>query len=253
MIIASNRSVDELNQETQGLSRAGSPYFNFLTEIVLGPLPQKDTRALLQRSDIFTIDDRRFIRKITGGHPYLVQVAASSLWEAYEDGEENPDRRRQTAGQALYDEAASTLRHPWQHWPAERRKALTAVALAHLSTLGQNRFHVKRVIEDLDNLGPELRALKKRGYVKEDETIPGGWQVRPQAFLWWLADEIVRTTRRKTPFEEWLRQQELGFLLTRGEKEQLNQATGAIAGLLKEGALTLIRAAAGKAGAALIK
>jgi len=63
-------------------------------------------------------------------------------------------------------------------------------------------------------------------------------------FLWWLADELVRTVRDETLFEEWLQKQELGFLLTRGEKEQLGKAVREVGGLLKDGATTLIQAAA---------
>ncbi len=77
--------------------------------------------------------------------------------------------------------------------------------------------------------------------------------MRPQAFLWWLADELVRTVREGTPFEKWLQKQELGVLLTRGEKEQLGNAVRAVGGLFKDGAKTLIEAAAKGVGEAMVK
>jgi hypothetical protein len=99
--------------------------------------------------------------------------------------------------------------------------------------------------------GPELRALRKQGFVTEDEEAPAGHRVRPQAFLWWLTDEMVRTVRDDTPFEEWLRQQEMGIVLTKGEREQLGEAVRAIVGMLQDGAATLIEAAAKGAGKAV--
>jgi len=77
--------------------------------------------------------------------------------------------------------------------------------------------------------------------------------VRPQASLWWLADELVRTVCDETPFEEWLQAQELEGLLTRGEKQQLDKGVRTIVGLLKGGVTTLIEAAAKGAAEAIVK
>jgi len=117
--------------------------------------------------------------------------------------------------------------------------------------LQQRQFYTLPLIRDVRDFGPELRSLKKQGFVKEDGSVPGGWRVRPNSFLWWLADELVRTVRDETSFEKWLQKQELGFLLTRGEKEQLGKAIRAVGGLLKDGAATLIGAVAKGAGAAV--
>jgi len=255
LIIASRRSLTSLNEATQQFSRTGSPYFNFLDEITLGPWPDKDIAELLRRAkDGFTRNDRRFIAEVAGGHPYLVQVAACELWEAYEEGEDDPNRRRQQAGESLYDEAALTLGDIWRLWSPATRRAFTAVALAHIPRLlKQHKFYVERLIHDLRDLGRELRSLNKQGFVAEDEAIPGGWRVRPSVFLWWLADELVRTVRDETPFEEWLQKQELGILLTRGEKQQLDKGVRAIVGLLKDGVTTLIEAAAKGVGGAVVK
>jgi len=48
--------------------------------------------------------------------------------------------------------------------------------------------------------------------------------------------------RCKKSFEEWLQKQELGLLLTRGEKEQLGKTARAVGELLKDGISTLIQA-----------
>lgn len=186
-----------------------------------------------------------------GGHPYLLQVAAYELWEAYEEGERDPNRRRQQAGQKLYDEAARILGDTWRLWSPATRRAFTIVALAHIPV--RSRLHVERLIRDMPDLDLELWALANQGFVSKDEAVPGGWRVRPQAFLWWLADELVRTVRDELSFEEWLRKQEWEGLLTRDEKQQLDKGIRAVGGLLRDGVATLIEATAKGAGEAIVK
>jgi hypothetical protein len=108
----------------------------------------------------------------------------------------------------------------------------------------------RSLIRDFD---PELRSLDKQGYVAEDTTVPGGWRVRPQAFLWWIADELVRTTRDEIALAEWLQRQEMENLLTQGGKEQWAEAVRAVCGMLGDGAKTLIEAAARGAAEALAR
>jgi len=253
LVIASRCPLTDLNKDTQQFSRTGSPYFNFLDEITLGPWPDKYVTELLRRAgDRFATADRRFITKVAGGHPYLLQVAAFELWEAYAEGQEDSHRRWRQAGQSLYDKATLILDHTWWLWSPATRKAFTIVALADIPRmLEQRQFYELPLIRDKRDVGRELRALARQGFVVEEKTTTLGWRVRPQAFLWWLADELVCTVRDETPFKEWLREQELGILLTRGEKEQLGQAVHTVGGLLKDGAATLIEAAAKGVGAAM--
>jgi len=255
LVIASRRPLMDLNKDTQQFSRTGSPYFNFLAEITLGPWPDKDIQGLLSRAaDHFTAEDCRFIKQVAGGHPYLLQVAAYELWEAYEDGEEDSTVRRRQAWETLLDEAAMTLDNTWRLWPPAMRQAFAAVALTDVPRLlKQHDFDVERFIRDMRDFGPELRSLEKQGFVVADGNVPGGWRVRPQVFLWWLADELVRIVRNEMPFEEWLRAQEWDGLLKRGEKQQLDRGIHAIAGLLKDGVATLIETAAKGVGEAVMK
>jgi hypothetical protein len=92
------------------------------------------------------------------------------------------------------------------------------------------------------DFGLELRSLTKQGFVKGDAAIPGGWRVRPVAFLWWLADELLRATRSDRAFEEWLRTEGLEGSLTREEKQQWHAAIKGTMGVLERGVTTLIEA-----------
>jgi hypothetical protein len=254
LVVASRQPLTLLNSATQDLSRTGSPYFNFLDEVILGPLPNRAVTALLDRAgERFTPEDRRYVARLAGGHPYLLQVAASELWEAYAEGADDAGELRRRAAQGLYDKTALTLESTWRLWPPAMRRAFTAVALADVAGMLERRefFELPLVRDVRRDCGRELRALEWQGFVCADDAAPTGYRVRPQAFLWWLADEVVRTVRDDTPFEEWLRRQELGVVLTRGERAQLGEAARAIGGMLQDGAATLIQAAAHGAGAGI--
>ena len=243
VVIASRRSLTDLNEATQQFNRTGSPYFNFLAEVTLGPLPNNAVSELLRRAGgRFTPRDARLIIDMAGGHPYLLQVAASELWDAYAEFPDDPKRRWQEAGHRLYREALDTLIDIWRLWSPEMRKAFTIVALAEMSGLGQKKFRVKRLVRDLSDLGSELRTLREHGFIVEDENVPGGWQVRPQVFLWWLADDLATMARREIPFGEWLQRQELDSLLAGAEKEQWGKVVQVAGVVFKEGVKVLIEA-----------
>ena len=243
VVLASRRSLADLNEATQQFSYTGSPYFNFLAEVTLGPLPNSAVTELLRRAEgRFTSDDGRLIVEMAGGHPYLLQVAAFELWEAYADFPDGPDQRWQQTGQMLYREALDTLSDIWRLWSPAMRKAFTVVALAEMSGLGQKKFRVKRLVRDLSDLGSELRTLRDHGFIVEDEHVPGGWQVRPQVFLWWLADDLATMARREMPFGEWLQRQELDSLLAGAEKEQWGKAVQVAGVVFKEGVKVLVEA-----------
>jgi len=81
LVIASRQSLAVLNKSTSEFSRTGSPYFNFLDEITLGPLPGP-RRGRIVAPGARSLQRRRprFILGAAGGHPYFVQAAASELW-----------------------------------------------------------------------------------------------------------------------------------------------------------------------------
>jgi len=137
LVIASRCPLDRLNRDTQELSRTGSPFFNIFSEINLGPWPDSAVEEFLDGGrSRFTANDRRFIREAAGAHPYLLQVAASALWEAYDDMEGDRVQRRQQAARDLNDEAARVLGEIWSLWEPRQRWAFLAVGLAHLQALG---------------------------------------------------------------------------------------------------------------------
>jgi len=102
LIITANISRSRLNQEMQKFSRTTSPYFNFMEEVVLGILSNPEMDRLLEKGNAyFSNNERKFIKNIAGGHPYLLQAAASKLWDIYhgENCDEKPIKRQQRVQQ----------------------------------------------------------------------------------------------------------------------------------------------------------
>ena len=97
---------------------------------------------------------------------------------------------------------------------------------------------------ELLNLGPELRSLEKQGTITQDGDIEGGWRVRPQVLLWWLADELACVAHSQQMFESWLADQVLERPLTWAEQQQVGVLLGSLEGLLRDGVASLIESAA---------
>jgi len=165
LVIASRRPLENLDKETQELSRTGSPYFNILTEITLGPWPETAVNELLRwAGERFTMDDRRFIKEVAGGHPYLLQMAASVLWEVYEDAEGSPTQHRQQAGQELFDLCRPMLEASWRHWSPLVRRAMVAVTLTQITETGDE---AGEPYADPSSL-PAISSLLRDGFTAQE-------------------------------------------------------------------------------------
>jgi hypothetical protein len=247
LVIASRQSLACLNRRTQDFSRNGSPFFNIMEEIFLGPLTEKECNELLASADEhFSAKDRRFLFSVTGGHPYLLQAAASALWEAYEDGKINAAERWKGAVDALYTQANSTLADIWRLWTPEMKKGFTILALDEFPVLlGEKQFDISALLKELPNYNPELRELKQRGFIREDTSLAGGWSVTAGILLWWLADEWIKVLRQQDDLSAWLGSQGLeGGLIKTGERKQLSAAAKSLGIMLKGGLSTFIQSAA---------
>jgi hypothetical protein len=326
-VIASRLPLESLNKQAQELSRTGSPYFNFFVEIALGAWPDSSVDELLRSAgEWFTLAERRFLRELAGGHPYLLQTAASLLWEAHEEGERDEVLRRRQVGRDLYDQVSPSLKDTWRLWSSEIRRAITYVALAQLQAMSdeverpgpaqvnvaavcdliraaftvkdlvrfcrdrpvfsplQSRFGPNPSLEDvidslveycekrllfpellseirmanprqyerylpqleppivqvLLDLDPELRLLERQGFVTKDGTLLGGYRVRPQVLLWWLADELARAARTPEFTADWWRDPNVSGFHPSAERAWLEETSRVIGESFPGGARDLI-------------
>jgi len=241
LIISSHRLLTDMTQRMWMFGPYGSPPLNIFTEYWLGPLPQSDVyKALSYAEPRFSRRDCKYIFDISGGHPFLVDVAASALWQQTPRNSE----RYLLASETIYRNSEPYFLDKWQKWDDEVRKAVTAVALIQAPSLLKPRnFFTKEVVIDLADYNPELRLLCHTGEVEKDSGTPGGYKLRQGAMLWWLADKIFRSVRDKEDFESWLVKKERESSLSSAKlKEALTKATGVFGQLLEKGATTLIEA-----------
>ena len=250
LVIASRQPLEELNRRTQEFSRSASPYFNFLEEISLGVFPLKETAALLARAgDKFDADDRFFLERTSGGHPYFLQICASYLWDAPKNGDRS--ERRYQAGQDCFQQVIPTLQDTWRTWTPYQQMAFTLAALDLMPLLLPDReFDINRLLKDRPNFAPEQRILKNRGFLRPDPALAGGYAPQGEIMLWFLAEEFARLLRPQDPdLAKWLRDQQWEGQLKHGEIESLKNALKSLKPILKDGALAFIKAAAEGLGA----
>jgi len=247
LVVASRQPLEDLNHRTQEFSRSASPYFNFMEEICLGVFPLKETAALLARAaSRFDGDDRVFLERISGGHPYFLQACASYLCDAHAQGAGSKKARRAQAGEQCFQQVISTLKDIWRTWTPYQQMAFTLAALDVMPLLLPDRqFDLNRLLKDRPNFASEQRVLKSRGFLCADSALEGGYAPQGEIMLWFLAEELTHLLRPKDPdLAAWLRDQQWEGLLKHGEKESLQNALRSLKPILKDGALAFIKAAA---------
>ncbi len=253
LIFASRRSITDLNYAARNFA-GGSPYFNFAQEVTPRPFPQKDVTALLERGcERFSAEDREFLCRIAGSHPYFLQAAAYYLWDAYEE-KDDAAQRRALAGREFFASAGeSVLNDIWRSWTPYTQMAFTLAALDAMPVLLEGRaFDLGALLRDLPNLSPELRKLERRGFLRAVKRMGSGYTPQAEVMLWYLAEELTRVIRPDADLKDWLVKQQWDGLLKKGEKDALRAAFEQVGGLLREGASAFIQAAAEGAGRALV-
>jgi len=198
LLITGNTSLTQLNQDTQHFNRTGSPYFNFMDEVILGPLAEIEVDKLLRLSDEhFTEDDCNFIKDIAGGHPYILQLTASILWKIYAAGnEKDAIKRQQQAGQLLYERMKEQLNFVWESWDESTRKVFVSIALVLLDNeLKIQHIDVRSISKEIKRYKTELDNLERYGFLKRDDE--GNWQVYSGIFLRFIGDKVKPKYRGK--------------------------------------------------------
>ncbi len=242
LVIGSRLPLGILNTRAKGFARGGSPYFNIFAETTLGPLLENERRELLARGGTrFSDDDRAALVELAGGLPFLLQAAAAALWDAYEDGSNDPIDRRRRVAREIFQEHDSLFRSCWSNWSPLHRMALTAIGLVTISQPVRGRPALpKSFLDRVGDYGPELRDLETTGYVVEDQEAPGGFRVQPRLVLWWLSEDLIRASRADATYDEWLRDEELSEFLAPRERARIASVLRSAAHTLNKGVVTLI-------------
>jgi|GEM_PF-1811952 len=211
LVAASRVPIDNLNELTFKYASAGSPPFNIFHEVPVEPFSESDVEELLVAArDRFSSDDRRFIHRLSGGFPYLVQAAASFLWIAYEAGILDPNGRRGEAACALLRTATPMLNDIWRHWSSRVRYVFAAIAAEHLGSIGAETGWgasarpggVAHVV-DTETFRGEITTLKMAGFITVRNGTPSGLAIGPLIFLAWCAAKLRNHSQSTQLWTGW--------------------------------------------------
>jgi hypothetical protein len=231
LVTASRLSVVEMNERGRRLLDIGSPFFNHVIERRLGPFDEQTVHALLNRAgDVLCPDDQRFICRVVGRHPFLLQAMAATLMETTGD-----DRQAQAA-ECFFEQIASHFDDLWCSLDDRTRTTAVILSLVELGGRALGHDFSYGEIERVDAFGPELRKLAERGLA---EQVGEGWQfdrehlllwrgerwtVGAQAFAWWVRDVVIAEIRRLPAYDKWLANKRYRFLLTQEQWDWLINA-----------------------------
>jgi hypothetical protein len=231
VVTTSRLSVAEMNERGRGLLETGSPFFNHVIEMRLRPFDEVTVGSLLGRAgQAFSPDDRRFIRRVAGRHPFLLQALAGVLLETV------GDERRTRAAECFYERVSFHFDDLWRTLDDRTRTTAVILSLLELGGRALGQEFAYGEIERVESFGPELRKLAERGLA---EQVGEGWQfdhrhlllwrgerwtVGMQAFAWWVRDVIIAECRRVPAYDEWLAKKRYRLLLTQEQWDWLVSA-----------------------------
>lgn len=234
VVIASRLPVAELNRRTESLSPTGSPLFNNYVEVRLRPLARREVDHLLDflltgTAVAFSRQDREFVVRVSGRHPFLVQLAAAALFDEKCE-RKDPDAVYTRAGQRIHEQSRAYFDDLWRHLDPRSQVALVTLALADAGRTQDGR---EFDVDNLDNVQrylPELKRLADMGLADQTDG-PGTelpWRIGAQAFVPWLIEDVIPGTRDSLDFNVWLREREYDGLLTRRQRSRITTAASAV-------------------------
>src|SRR3972149_942848 len=167
----------------------GSPFFNIFANIVLMPFPadeaEKMVNVYLERGNLlFSLEDKKFILKMGGGHPYLLQVSGYHWFEARLQGLEG-ELLYGTVAENIYEQVEPHFRDMWTT-VSDTDKSLMGNLLAGIPKGNPVEVFIPQAISS----PVLLKSLLKRGLlIKNGEAVSF---ISP-AFEQFLRNQVMAT------------------------------------------------------------
>jgi hypothetical protein len=195
LVVANRLPIAEMNRRSHEINPIGSPFFNNFTEVRLPLLNPTEVDELLNRAlrrtkIRFSQEERDYIRRVTGGHPYLVQAAAAALFDAITQRQVG-EVRFAHMNKALRSWTEAHFDDMWWHLTLQAQRTMYDLALAELNLnhrADNNSITEKLVLNDVG-----LRQLAEDGLI--EETDPGGWRISAESFASWIVDNATPTSQ----------------------------------------------------------
>ncbi len=194
LVTASRMSIVEMNRRSQEINPLGSPFFNNLIEVRLPHLRRNQVDQLLdyalEGTEVnFSQEDRAYLIRATGCHPYLVQMAGAALFEAVVSGKDQKKRYAEVS-RILQREAIDHFEGLWQRLDIGIQRAILLLALAERRKRGSSPSSQKPA----EQYQKELRWLADGRLIEQTDdqqcTIwrGGHWRVSAESFTRWIVD-----------------------------------------------------------------
>lgn len=203
LLLASRLSVAEMNHLGWPLLTTGSPFFSIFIEMKLRPFDEQSVGLLLDQADkALSSDERRFIRRVAGRHPFLLQAMAASMIES--TGNDRPA----PASERFYRQVTSYFENLWNTLDDHARTTAVILSLIELTSRASGKKLTYGELEESDAFGFELQRLAKLGLAEQVcQEWPFDrehlftwrekqWTVGTQAFLWWVRNTALSGSKQ---------------------------------------------------------
>ena len=212
LVTATRLELAEMNRRTQKINPTGSPYFNTLNEIPLHAFSLDEITRVLDHAlhgtgVTFSETDRDYIRRTSGGHPFLVQAVAAALYQAI--GSNWLGRRRYDfADRQLLDQANMLFNDLWSRLQEDTQIGLRTMAQMHA------RRQAELVVGGANALSmpwSDLKELANTGLVEETDRASGAlyrdkfWRISAESFSRWIVEQApspMAPAPSRTPEQE---------------------------------------------------
>jgi hypothetical protein len=231
LVTASRESVAEMTERMRHLLGVGSPFFNIMIDMRLRSFNDATVNDLLDRAgDAFSSNDRLFIRRVAGRHPFLLQAMAATLLET------QGDNRHSRASERFYERVVWHFDDVWHCMDDRTRAASVVLSLVELGRPALKRAFTCSEIEQADRFGLTLSNMAEQGLAEhvgrdwpfnQEHLVPWQgkqWTVGAQALAWWMRDVVVAEARQVPAYDAWLADKRYRVLLTQEQWDRLLNA-----------------------------
>ena len=222
MLTASRMMVGEMNRRSQEINPLGSPFFNNLIEVRLLPLRLAEVERLIDQTlegtgVTFSAEDRAYIMRSSGRHPFLVQIAAAAVFESIAQQVDSIARYRQ-ADRTIQGWAAVHFEDVWQRLSLKLKRAALTLALAEFPqvaeppaaavTLSDDEHEMRWLADgDLIEATTDQRCASWRGE---------HWRICAGSFTRWLVEsgrwEKILKPENSSTIDSAARTERISFL-----------------------------------------
>jgi hypothetical protein len=203
LVTSSQRHLIELCHSPEVRS---SPFFNIFATVHLRPLSDGDAVALIQSGltdtgVAFDDSEMNLALNLSGGHPFLLQLACHLLYRAHNDPTASNDRLTPVRDRFIA-EAANHFAIYWHTSDDSERIVLTVFAILNRSDGStRSQFRVEELRSLYSQTEPALTRLEQRGLVIVES---GKYELFSALFAQWTLMEIAATLTEQQSYQQWL-------------------------------------------------